>query len=473
MPRFAVTSPDGRTIEVTAPEGATEAQAIAYAQQNWARLSKENPQASGGIPAPKTAPFSAGDVAKSFGQGVLGAGKALTDVFGADNSASQFLDAGSQALQASKTQATRDEALRHQQRMQAAERTGSVKEEAKAALQNFLEAPLQTTAQGMGSIAPFLIPVAGQKALALRIGAAPAAAAVRAAQTAIGAGMGAGSVKGAIYDAVYAQALKDGDSPVVAERKAAEAQTYAKNPEQIALGTGLGAVAGATGVEKLLTRGSAKNLAPGMARRVGTAVATEMGPEMVQGGQERLAANLALQKEGYDTPTWQGVAGQAVQEGLTAGVSAAPIAAVRSPRAYLAEQELQKRIQDAEAQRAQQEQEAAAQQAKLQDPAYAAQVAQEYQDAEAQFAQLKAATKVGKDASMADKLQAKAAQEQVKAFENDVLKPKAEAYLQVKPLLDAQQAQAPAAASAAPQGNTDLFGEPLQDSAAQIGRAHV
>src|SRR5690349_16206722 len=36
MPVFKVTSPDGRTFRVTAPEGATQADAIAYVQKNMA-----------------------------------------------------------------------------------------------------------------------------------------------------------------------------------------------------------------------------------------------------------------------------------------------------------------------------------------------------------------------------------------------------------------------------------------------------
>ena len=46
MPIFHVTSPDGRTVEVTAPEGATEQQAIKYAQDNWETLSKSAPAKS-------------------------------------------------------------------------------------------------------------------------------------------------------------------------------------------------------------------------------------------------------------------------------------------------------------------------------------------------------------------------------------------------------------------------------------------
>jgi hypothetical protein len=218
-----------------------------------------------------------------------------------------------------------------------------------------------------------------------------------------------------------------------------------------------------------------EGLAMSMAKGTGVGILAETPTEVVQQMLERAQAGLSLTdadaiKEYKDTAYQAALSGPLGAAGRFADKSAA--------RSEVAEQEIRAKQEQAQqikaqqeqtvaAQRAQQEQEAAAQQAKLQDPAYAAQVAQEYQDAEAQFAQLKAATKVGKDASMADKLQAKAAQEQVKAFENDVLKPKAEAYLQVKPLLDAQQAQAPAAASAAPQGNTDLFGEPLQDSAAQ------
>lgn len=51
MPIFEVTSPDGRVIEVTAPEGATEEQAIAYAQQQMANLPKATPATQGFLPA--------------------------------------------------------------------------------------------------------------------------------------------------------------------------------------------------------------------------------------------------------------------------------------------------------------------------------------------------------------------------------------------------------------------------------------
>lgn len=42
MPIFHVNSPDGRTVEVTAPEGASEQDAIQYAKDNWDLLSKSS-----------------------------------------------------------------------------------------------------------------------------------------------------------------------------------------------------------------------------------------------------------------------------------------------------------------------------------------------------------------------------------------------------------------------------------------------
>ena len=84
MPRFDVTAPDGRTVEVTAPEGATEAQAIAYAQANWAALSAAAPKA--GALATVGANLAGG-----FGSTFLGAGAALADYTGASDTA-KYLD---------------------------------------------------------------------------------------------------------------------------------------------------------------------------------------------------------------------------------------------------------------------------------------------------------------------------------------------------------------------------------------------
>ncbi|MDQ0010540.1 hypothetical protein J2T07_002730 [Luteibacter jiangsuensis] len=59
MPVFHVTGPDGHTYEINAPEGATEQDAIQYAQANLA-------QPSGGAPAPTQPQPSAAQPEQSF-----------------------------------------------------------------------------------------------------------------------------------------------------------------------------------------------------------------------------------------------------------------------------------------------------------------------------------------------------------------------------------------------------------------------
>ncbi len=51
MPTYEVTSPDGRRFEVTAPEGATQEQVLAYAQANYQNA--QSPQVQGSTPGPK------------------------------------------------------------------------------------------------------------------------------------------------------------------------------------------------------------------------------------------------------------------------------------------------------------------------------------------------------------------------------------------------------------------------------------
>jgi hypothetical protein len=70
MGKFHVTGPDGSTVEVSAPEGATEAQAIQYAKDNWKELSAgksvDNPHVSvSDVPqTSKVSPGSKESVAK-------------------------------------------------------------------------------------------------------------------------------------------------------------------------------------------------------------------------------------------------------------------------------------------------------------------------------------------------------------------------------------------------------------------------
>jgi hypothetical protein len=62
MPRFEITAPDGRLFEVTAPEGASQAEVLAYAQQNFGKPSTTLGQKALGV----------GETALTAGTGIIG-----------------------------------------------------------------------------------------------------------------------------------------------------------------------------------------------------------------------------------------------------------------------------------------------------------------------------------------------------------------------------------------------------------------
>jgi hypothetical protein len=181
--------------------------------------------------------------------------------------------------------------------------------------------------------------------------------------------MGAGTIKGTIYEETK-RALLDADMPEdQAEARAQLAQSYGgENLDMILAGTALGGLASTTGIEKALTGPLARNIlaragmkdaakeaaeqgaermaTQGLARRVGTGAVTEAAPEFLQGSQEQLAANLALQREGFDVDTMRGVIGAGTLEGLVgaglgAGIGAIPTGAARPAPETETEQETQ------------------------------------------------------------------------------------------------------------------------------------
>jgi hypothetical protein len=311
---YSIRLPDGTLVEGIPDEVTPE--------QAKARILASRPELA---PTPKAAPFSLRDVALSLGQGAVGGVKALTDVFGAGNVASEALERGQRALGEAMTPERQAELQRRAQMAKAAEEQG-VGAEVSTALGGVAEAPLQSAAQAVGSFLPFV--------LAAPIGAAAKLlpATMRAINTAIGTAQGVGAVKGSIYDSVKERLVSEGMPEQLAEQQAQAAQAYTgKNIEQIGLGGALGAVAGRFGAESLLSKAGAQQAAPGMLRRAGTAALAEAPTEAAQGGQERMAANIALQREGFNVPTFQGVAGQAAQEAAMGALGGATIGAVRGP----------------------------------------------------------------------------------------------------------------------------------------------
>ena len=190
-----------------------------------------------------TAPTTLRDIGVAGASGVVGATKALTDVFGAENAASRALGSASTGLQEMYTPERRREMQYYQTKQEEAAKKGDITGEIGAAFEGIKAAPLQGTVQAIGSLVPNLatlfIPGAGQaRALQISRGAV---------NTAIGIMQGTGAVKGAIYEGVKQEFMNQGMDEASAARKAEEAQQYlGPNADQILAGAAIGYGAGNT-----------------------------------------------------------------------------------------------------------------------------------------------------------------------------------------------------------------------------------
>jgi hypothetical protein len=277
---------------------------------------------------------SVGDSAIALGTGVAQGVKMVSDAFGANNAVSRLMGKGIQAAEGLESDYRKAEKQERARKIKAAEDSGSTWEEVKAYAGSMVDAPLDTTLNAVGSVVPTLAAAALTGG-----GSAAAQLAARAAPLAIGAVQGAGAVKGGIYDAVEQRHLEAGATPEQAAERAGAAQAYTgDNLGSIAAGAGLGMLAGSTGAEAAVRRlarvGAAKQAADasavGIAKGAALGAAKEAPMEAVQGGQERLAANLAEQGEGFDTPTMRGVLGQAALEGMAAAPLGGGLGAVEA-----------------------------------------------------------------------------------------------------------------------------------------------
>jgi hypothetical protein len=205
-------------------------------------------------------------------------------------------------------------------------------EQVKAGIRAFMTAPVDLLAQGLGTAAPVILSVLGAKVLGA------GALATKGVGLGLGAGMGSGIVKGTIYEETKQALTEAGMSEEQAEARAQLAQSYGgQNLDMILAGAALGGLASTTGIERALTGPLARNILSkagvaeaaeqaaqqGLGRRVATGAVAEAIPEFLQAGQEQLAGNIALQREGFDVPTMRGVVGSATLEGLAgAGLGA-------------------------------------------------------------------------------------------------------------------------------------------------------
>ncbi len=205
-----------------------------------------------------------------------------------------------------------------------------------AAGKAFVTAPIDLTVQALGTSAPALV-----TGLATTLGGAPTGVALGTSAL-MGSVMGAGEAKGGIYEATKEELLNIKVPKDKAEQIAIAAQEYGgKNLDQILLAAGLGAATSVTGFEasaikglsaRILSKAAAKETAAaaakevaekGVARSIATGIAKESIPESLQGAQQQLAENIALQREGFDVPTMRGV----VSEGALEALSSMPLGA--------------------------------------------------------------------------------------------------------------------------------------------------
>lgn len=268
------------------------------------------------------------DVPTNIGLGITTGLKSLTDLLGPENALSKSL-AGNEEFYRDLLSA---EAKQDQETiasiLQEAEGKG-VLDQILAGVNAFAVAPVDMVSNALGTMAPVIA-----TGLAGRI-AKFGATGIKAIQAATGAGMGVGIAKNQIYESVKSEMLNQGKTEEEAKSIATEAQAYnGKNLDQLLLAAGLGAVDAFTGAEKIIGNALAKTsgrLSAGVIANALKNGITEAIPEAAQAGQERLAANLALQREGVDVSLTEGLFSQAAMEGL-AGFTVGGFAGAIEPK---------------------------------------------------------------------------------------------------------------------------------------------
>ena len=328
MPQYDIAVPGKGTFRVNSPTPLTNEQAW-QAVQNQVNA-----------PEPKAAGFSLKDLALSFGQGVGGGTQALTDIAGAGNVVSKGLTGLQEAAGEAMSPERQAEILRRQEIKKKAE--GNTLEEIKATLGGFAEAPLQTLAQGAGSIVPMVlgtalmpaaaVPAAAARLTALGVSAGTAAKVASSLPAAtVGAMMGVGGQKGQDYETVKRELLDRKIPEAEAERLAQKAAEYSlENAPRQLLSGGAGALAGGLGVESLVGRigkklpevkgPSLKLPEPTVAQAIGRSTAAEALPEGLQSAVSTVGTNVALNQAGVERDLTQGVLANAINDALVGGI---------------------------------------------------------------------------------------------------------------------------------------------------------
>lgn len=256
------------------------------------------------------------DVPLQLQKGFVTGVRLLADAFGANTEVSQSLREVESHIAGLMSAQSKQDSREIARIMKDAEDKG-ILDQVSAGIKALSVAPVDTVVNALGTSGPAI--------LAGLVGGLPAAGVT-------GAVMGAGTVKSAIFDAVVEALTSTGVSKGEAEARALKAQEYfGANTGMIATGAGLGVLESITGAQpaiaRLIARNTTRKLAEEAAEKAvkgyfGNAAKTaaaEAFPEFLQGAQEQLAQNLALQGEGFDVPTMRGVISQGTLEAGAGG----------------------------------------------------------------------------------------------------------------------------------------------------------
>ena len=358
MATYQITAPDGKTYRINGPDGASQQDVVnaVIAQHPMAGQTTQQLQEE------PSAPFSASDLARSFGTGAVGTAKSFADVFGADSGISKYLGQAQQSLQAGISPERQREMTRDAELIERAKKEG-LGSEALANIKSVLHAPLQSAAGLAGGVLPF---VAGTVALPEEAVVAGGMTAAELGNLGFGAVSGLGGAKGAMFDRAKAEALKQGKSEAEANKIAEQAQAYSlQNAPAQAGSTVIGGLMGSMGAPSVATKALKKSVSPEGAfigekleqaiaalpekersdptflRALYESIRNQAPLGAAQSAVEQYGGNVAAQQAGADVTPGEGVAGSALQgatTGLLGGALFAPLHQMGMKGEYQSEQ---------------------------------------------------------------------------------------------------------------------------------------
>jgi hypothetical protein len=266
-------------------------------------------------PEPEPSGFlrQAADIPIKVGEGFVGSVKSFADLFGADNPVSKELAGYEEWIGGLVSAESKQDSKEIARILKDAEDKG-VYDKVIAGLEAFSKAPLEMSAQSVGYMIPQLAAgVLGKAAQLTKAG-------IIGTQAAIGFAQGVGMIKGDIYTATTDYLREKGVPEDQIDPIATKAQSYGGgNLDQMLIGGGLLAVDAITGADAILTRVLTKQGKPvndGIIKGIIKGGLKEGAIEVPQEGQEQVAANVALQREGYDVPTYEGAIQRAAVGGF-------------------------------------------------------------------------------------------------------------------------------------------------------------